>query len=488
METQAVDARSAASCSDGTSSALHEVASESQLGQNGRLLVQAGGGRYIALIAHRGDVHAIDATCYHMGGPLLHAEIEDCGPFGPCVVCPWHRYQISLRSGDSLYQNMSGTVCSKGLKQRVHEVVRRDGKILVRIAHSDKIESDNYAFKTPPPSSGGLAAPPQRRSGEVLRAGAAGVRRPARLTAGAAGDVAKSMCGADGRAPWARPSMPPPPPSAGSRLGAAITAGVPAAGGAAGAASAGSTSTPPPLLAGWSRHAVRSRAEVGRGSVRLTLQGPLPGSTRALEWTCGSHALVRLEGGEGGEQPYTPYQRAGGAFEGTFELVVKAYPQGALSPRIAALHPGDSLLVRGPVGGAARLAPAVHAVGFVAGGTGITPMLQVIYSLVRSRSALPRLRLLCFNRRAEDILVADELAELSAAHPEQLRVFHSLSDPPAAWSGGRGRPSKEMLQARLPPPAPHVRVLWCGPPAFNSTVRELLGELGYADGMLHEFS
>ena len=165
METQPVDARSEASCSDVTSSALHEVASESQLGQNGRLLVQAGGGRYIALIAHRGDVYAIDATCYHMGGPLLNAEIEDCGPFGPCVVCPWHRYQISLRSGDSLYQNMSGTVCSKGLKQRVHEVVRRDGKILVRIAHSDKIESDNYAFKTPPPSSGGLAAPPQRRSG-----------------------------------------------------------------------------------------------------------------------------------------------------------------------------------------------------------------------------------------------------------------------------------------------------------------------------------
>ena len=84
--------------------------------------------------------------------------------------------------------------------------------------------------------------------------------------------------------------------------------------------------------------------------------------------------------------------------------------------------------------------------------------------------------------------MADELAELCAAHPEQLRVFHSLSDPPAAWSGGRGRPSKEMLQAQLPPPAPPVRVFWCGPPAFNSTARELLGELGYADGMLHEFS
>ena len=105
----------------------------------------------------------------------------------------------------------------------------------------------------------------------------------------------------------------------------------------------------------------------------------------------------------------------------------------------------------------------------------------------RAGSALPQLRLLCFNRGEEDILVADELEELSAAHP-QLRVFHSLSDPPVAWRGGRGRPSKETLQAQLPPPAPDVRVFWCGPPAFNSTVRQLLGELGYSDEMVHEFS
>ena len=123
----------------------------------------------------------------------------------------------------------------------------------------------------------------------------------------------------------------------------------------------------------------------------------------------------------------------------------------------------------------------------------MTPMLQVIYSLVRSahagveRSALPCLTLLCFNRGEEDILVTDELAELNDAHPE-LRVFHSLSDPSEAWIGGRGRPSKETLQSQLPPPAPDVQVFWCGPPAFNSTVRTLVGELGYTDDMVHEFS
>ena len=80
-----------------------------------------------------------------------------------------------------------------------------------------------------------------------------------------------------------------------------------------------------------------------------------------------------------------------------------------------------------------------------------------------------------------------ELAELSDSYPE-LRVFHSLSEPPASWSGGRGRPSKETLQAQLPPPAPDAQVFWCGPPAFNSSVRQLMGELGYTDDMVHEFS
>ena len=100
---------------------------------------------------------------------------------------------------------------------------------------------------------------------------------------------------------------------------------------------------------------------------------------------------------------------------------------------------------------------------------------------------MPRLTLLCFNRHEEDILVADELAELSGTHPE-LCVFHSLTDPPASWSGGRGHPSKEILQVQLPPPAPDVQVFWCGPPAFNLTVQELLAELGYTDDMVHEFS
>ena len=84
---------------------------------------------------------------------------------------------------------MSGATCSKGTKQRVHEVVQRGGRILVRLGSiPDKVESDTYAFKMPAPSGGGgicggvsggsagarRMPPPQLRSGQVLRASAAG--------------------------------------------------------------------------------------------------------------------------------------------------------------------------------------------------------------------------------------------------------------------------------------------------------------------------
>lgn len=175
---------------------------------------------------------------------------------------------------------------------------------VVRLSLAEgKIESDTYAFKAPPPSGGGLA-PPKQRSGEILRnsrAGAAGLRRP--IPASAAGDVARSMSGADGRAPWARSSPPPPPPPTGFTFGARKAAAT----GAAPVVAARSTLAWSVL--GWSRRVIRSRVEVGRRSVRLTLEGDLPtSSTGAADWTCGAHAMVRLEGGEGGERPYTPYQ------------------------------------------------------------------------------------------------------------------------------------------------------------------------------------
>lgn len=72
------------------------------------------------------NLYAMDHGCYHHGGPLVDGEIEDFGNT-LCVSCPWHKYKISLQTGECLYVGLDFTtktqlVKSKGIKQRVHPI------------------------------------------------------------------------------------------------------------------------------------------------------------------------------------------------------------------------------------------------------------------------------------------------------------------------------------------------------------------------------
>jgi nitrite reductase/ring-hydroxylating ferredoxin subunit len=50
-------------------------------------------GRFVMIIRLGKKLHAMDANCYHAGGPLLGADIEDTDK-GLCVRCPWHHYDM----------------------------------------------------------------------------------------------------------------------------------------------------------------------------------------------------------------------------------------------------------------------------------------------------------------------------------------------------------------------------------------------------------
>ena len=174
----------------------------------------------------------MDATCYHMGAPLLHGDVEDVPGHGACITCPWHHYQISMTTGERLYQDMTKKTCALPKKQRVHETKTSADAVLVRLSGGGKPpspppgtprpkphelpkpdwESDRYAFKAPPPSQGRGAAGGRGRgavrSGHALRAFAAGGLHPGLRGAPGVGEmVARSMRGGDGKAPWAMSSV-----------------------------------------------------------------------------------------------------------------------------------------------------------------------------------------------------------------------------------------------------------------------------------------
>ena len=90
-------------------------------------------------------VLAIDAICYHMGGPLVEGDIEEL--LGqPHIVCPWHHYRIGLETGEGAYQVAKGVWKSKGRRQRVHDVLVLHDHVHVRLSTEagDRLESDVY--------------------------------------------------------------------------------------------------------------------------------------------------------------------------------------------------------------------------------------------------------------------------------------------------------------------------------------------------------
>ena len=134
-------------------------------------------------------------------------------------------------------------------------------------------------------------------------------------------------------------------------------------------------------------------------------------------------------------------------------------------------------------------APGAHsAIGMVAGGTGITPMLQVAKAVLKDAAAgAASISLVFANVTEADILCREELDGLAAAYPARFKVTYTLDEPGPGWSGAAGRVSAELLKAALPPPGPGVLICRCGPGPMTNAVGALLEEAGYGEDQLFEF-
>ncbi|AWP03205.1 Rieske domain-containing protein [Scophthalmus maximus] len=108
-------------------------------------------GRDILIVYHQRVFYALDSYCYHAGGKLQNGDIEEIDS-KLCIICPKHKYKISLAEGEGLYKGTDPTQkpsvprwYSKGVKQRVHMVTETDGEVYVRLStHTGWIESDYF--------------------------------------------------------------------------------------------------------------------------------------------------------------------------------------------------------------------------------------------------------------------------------------------------------------------------------------------------------
>lgn len=139
---------------------------------------------------------------------------------------------------------------------------------------------------------------------------------------------------------------------------------------------------------------------------------------------------------------------------GYFDLLIKSYPTGNISRYMAGLRIGQAIRVKGPKGAMVYTSNMVRHIGMIAGGTGITPMLQVIRAIIRGRPKnggvdKTEIDLVFANVTAEDILLKDDLDEL-AKEDEGFRVHYVLNSPPEGWTGGVGFVTPEMIKVGFP--------------------------------------
>lgn len=123
--------------------------------------------------------------------------------------------------------------------------------------------------------------------------------------------------------------------------------------------------------------------------------------------------------------------------ERTFRLLIRLVEGGQLSDYMGNLVEGDVINFRGPSGRSMIPKRDFEELVLLATGVGIGPILSLCPPLLAG-GFTPPIRLFWGLRRADDICLVDELDALARSH-ENFRYEISLSEPPAEWTGLRGR-------------------------------------------------
>mmetsp|Transcript_22418 Transcript_22418/g.21556 ORF Transcript_22418/g.21556 Transcript_22418/m.21556 type:complete len:315 (-) Transcript_22418:88-1032(-) len=242
----------------------------------------------------------------------------------------------------------------------------------------------------------------------------------------------------------------------------------------------------------------------------------LPSPTSKLGLPVGQHISFRFKDkdGKNHQRSYTPV--TGDETLGSVSFVIKVYkagvhpkfPEGGkMSQHVDSIQIGETLDMKGPKGHMEYLGKGKFTLklmrkplqernakhfGMIAGGTGITPMLQIIHAVFRdAKDSSTTISLLFANQTTHDILVNDELEALQREYPDRFKLHHTLDRPPQDWNGSTGFINKEMIQNYVlcnSSKSDSTQILMCGPPPMlKFACLPALKELGVGEDNLFSF-
>lgn len=135
------------------------------------------------------------------------------------------------------------------------------------------------------------------------------------------------------------------------------------------------------------------------------------------------------------------------------------------------MKPGQRLDIKGPIPKYPMDENKHSHIAMVAGGTGITPMYQVIRNIFKNPNDKTKVTLIYGNVGEDDILLKKELAELENTYPRRFRAFYTLDNPPESWTQGKGFITKDLLKTVLPEPKEdNIKIFVCGPPGLYKAI------------------
>jgi ferredoxin-NADP reductase len=192
----------------------------------------------------------------------------------------------------------------------------------------------------------------------------------------------------------------------------------------------------------------------------------------------GQHVDVRLTAPDG-YQAARSYSLAAPANGELIEITVQLVPDGEVSPYLAdEARSGDSVEVRGPVGGWFVWKPEDGGPVLLAGGgSGVVPLM----AMIRSRDGVSSapFRLIYSVRTPEDQIYAPELRRRAAQDGGlDVTVIHTRSAPEGELRPV-GRITADDLVSYGWPAEVQPACYVCGPTAFVETVSDLLVALGH---------
>lgn len=228
----------------------------------------------------------------------------------------------------------------------------------------------------------------------------------------------------------------------------------------------------------------------------------------------GQHLTLKYfdaaDGGKAVQRSYTPVTDSTAV--GFFSLCIKVYPPlppkfprgGLMSQHLDSLKVGEVVLIKGPKGhmhwqqsGRFHVKPLGKpkedrdAAQFVliAGGTGITPMLQILHAIFEhpttsKHNSKLRCKLLYANQTPEDILVREELELLARKYPDRFQVWYTVdrANDSENWKFSTGFINRDMIEKHAYFSSGKTQYFLCGPPPMiKFACLPALQELGYSE-------